>query len=491
MYAAPHEWQRPQAAGHAQSAELAETSILRLGTEAANTHAFLYRSLMEGAPDAALRAEAGSFLHSELAQLRHDDDDLPHSPAELQDWMQANTQTVHGKYAAYLADRKAGVPRRFFSNRAHALYVLRNVAPTKLVDGAWLYGLVRHAANPKMSDLVRTYVEELGEGDATKNHVVLYRALLNRYNLDPLDGIDDHFYRQGAIQLALGWNAEEFLPEVIGLNLGYEQLPLHLLITAHELNELGIDPYYFTLHVTVDNGHTGHARRACQAVTDMLPRLADGGEFWERVRAGSRLANAGAGTCEAVKGFDIHAEVVRILTHKSAMGSGAHSDYCRVGGKSVNEWLAQPSGMAAFLQALETAGWIRRGLPVEQSRFWGLLQGPRAEMFGVFSSYELQVIHDWIRGEASSDGAAYTEDAAPERKQRRATFRAMQRARPDPVAASCDDLLDPDLSVLKSRLEVSDGQQREDLLVAMMSPSLHWTPAGLFATREFWRERTA
>ena len=77
-----------------------------------------------------------------------------------------------------------------------------------------------------------------GEGAIDKNHVVLYRSLLTRYALDPLDDLDDALYRQGLVQLALGWNAERFLPEVVGFNLGYEQLPLHLLITAYELNEL-------------------------------------------------------------------------------------------------------------------------------------------------------------------------------------------------------------------------------------------------------------
>ena len=60
--------------------------------------------------------------------------------------------------------------------------------------------------------------------------------------------------------------ATEYLPEVIGYNLGYEQLPLHLLISSYELSELGIDPYYFTLHVTIDNASTGHAQKAVQAV---------------------------------------------------------------------------------------------------------------------------------------------------------------------------------------------------------------------------------
>ena len=480
MFFHPHEWQRPDS-GHEPSA--------LAGGATQRPFEGLYRRMMRGRPDAATRAEAADFLRAEIQLAEEQEDDLPMHPEELHAWMHANTQAVHGKYAAYLAQRKAGAPRRFFANRAHALHVLRNVAPTKLVDGAWLYGLVRHAHNPKMSDLVRTYVEELGEGDADKNHVVLYRGLLNRYNLDPLDDLDDAFYRQGLIQLALGWNADDFLPEVIGFNLGYEQLPLHLLITAHELNELGLDPYYFTLHITVDNGDTGHARRACEAVLDMLPGLADGGEFWQRIRRGSKLAGAGAGTAAAIDSFDIGEEVVRILARKSTMGHGAHSDYCRVAGKHVNEWLAQPGGMPAFLAALQDARWIRRGHPVEASRFWGLLQGPRAEMFGVFSSYELQVIHDWIRGEASSDGAAFTEGPVAQERSRRPTFRALQRSRPAPAPRSTDDVLDPDLAVLQAKLEVAGPQERDELLVEAMSPALHWTPAGLAATRRFWAQR--
>ena len=81
----------------------------------------------------------------------------------------------------------ASGPRRYFSTRAHALFVLRSIAPTKLADGAWLYGLLQHWRNPRLSDLVRTYVEELGEGLPDKNHVLLYRNLLARHALAPLD----------------------------------------------------------------------------------------------------------------------------------------------------------------------------------------------------------------------------------------------------------------------------------------------------------------
>ena len=297
-------------------------------------------------------------------------------------------------------------------------------------------------------------------------------------------------YTQGLIQLALGCNAEDFLPEVIGFNLGYEQLPLHLLITAYELNELGLDPYYFTLHVTVDNFDTGHAKRAVQAVLDNLPRVGAVDDFWQRVRCGYQLANAGVGSCEVIEGFDIEREVVRILARKSIAGHGAHSDYCRVEGRHVNEWLARPEDIPAFLAALQRAGWISRNAPVGQSRFWGLLQGVRAEMFGVFSGYELQVIHDWIRGEASTDGRAYSEPAATGRSARRPGFRAASRLVALPHECSSanaqgGELLDQDLQSLKHQLETLDENNQSLLLVKSMSPSLHWTPAGLHATQLF------
>lgn len=478
MHIGRQEWQYLQQAPGADAAGPLATPAMPLAT--------LYHRLADGTPDEATRAEARDFVRAQVDALAGTPADLPATPDGLLDWMEANTRSVHARYAAYLEERRQGAPRRYFTSRAHALHTLRAIAPTKLVDGAWLYGLVAHWRSPRVADLVRTYVEELGEGALDKNHVVLYRSLLARYALDPLDGLDDALYHQGAIQLALGWNAAEFLPEVAGFNLGYEQLPLHLLVTAYELNELGLDPYYFQLHVTVDNADSGHARRACQAVLDLLPREDDGGAFWRRVQDGCKLACAGPGTTDVIAGFDVQAEVLRILRHKARAGQGAHSDYCRVAGRSVNDWLAAPQDMQGFVQALQDAGWIRRGEPVEASRFWQLLQGPRAEMFGVFSAYELQVLHDWIRGDAAADGRPFTEEP-PAQPRRRATFRALLR-NGQAGAPGGDDasLLDPDLDLLQARLRDADEPGRQALLVDAMSPARHWTPAGLAATRQFW-----
>ena len=485
MFIAPHEW---LPATHQTACATGPILAEALPFE----HARLFQQLSNDAPAALVRADAADFVRGQLKLVVNEPCGLPDAAADLGVWMAAAAQSVQCQYRQYLEQRRQGASRRFFSNRAHALYFLRSVAPTKLVDGAWLYGVLVHWRNPRFTDLVKTYVDELGEGAPDKNHVLLYRSMLARHGLEQLHDLPDDRYRQGLVQLALGWNAEIFLPEVIGFNLAYEQLPLHLLISAYELNELGLDPYYFTLHVTVDNLDTGHARRACQAVWDTLPRLDDGGEFWRRVREGAKLSEVGVGTTQVIHGFDIEAEVLRILAGKSGTGHGAHSDYCRVAGRSVNEWLSSPANMPGFVQALQSAGWIKRGEPAQNSRFWKLLLGERAEMFGVFSSYELQVIYDWLRGEASADGQSYVEGGRPSASRRRLTFRAAagQTARHGCSTPSIQqpDVLDADLALLRQRAaELDDDAARKDFWVRAMSPAQHWTPAGLYATRLFCR----
>ncbi|MBH1964902.1 MAG: iron-containing redox enzyme family protein [Comamonadaceae bacterium] len=447
----------------------------------------LYQRLANEIPRQAHRYAAAEFLRQSLIEVEKAADHLPERPEDLLAWMETNVESVHQQYQDYLQGRKRGGGRRYFSNYAHALYVLRHIAPTKLVDGAWLYGLCAHKSNQRLSDLVTTYVEELGGGAEDKNHVKLYRELLARYGLDPIDGLDDELYHQGLIQLALGWNADEFFPEIVGFNLAYEQLPLHLLITAYELNELGVDPYYFTLHVTVDNADTGHAKRACVAALEAAPRIDDGGEYWRRVRAGAKLGDLGVSTLEVIKNFNIEEEVIRIFKRKAPAGHGAHSNFCKVDGRNINDWLSDPEELPDFVAALERTGWIKKDQPVSSSRFWGILQGERAEMYGVFSPYELQVIHDWIRGSASADGLPYQAESISVSSTRQLSFRvaerlkALQGSRPVADTAS----LDVDLETFKKRFPHLDPSAQFELLVQAMAPAMHWTPAGLLATQLF------
>jgi hypothetical protein len=147
--------------------------------------------------------------------------------------------------------------------------------------------------------------------------------------------------------------------------------------------------------------------------------------------------------------------------------------------------------MPGFLAALERTNWIKRGEPPEASRFWGLIHGERAQMFGVFSAYEQQVLRDWIASTAvparvlshraqvrklDQLGVASTRAAgAP---------RGLIRQRGGPGARDIDE--QGELAVLEQRIAAM-GSKAEAMqeLIALMAPELHHTPVGLMATRMY------
>lgn len=445
----------------------------------------------------AARASGAAWLAEQIGVARALGDDLPEDLTALDGWIVDHTERVGAEYRAYLAERKAGGPRRYFPTRSHALHFLKAVGPTKLVDGAWLYGILAHWRDPRFLGLIRTYLEELGDGVPAKNHVSLFQKLLKTHSIDDWQGLDDSHFVQGAIQLALAHNASEFLPEIIGFNLGYEQLPLHLLICGYELNELGIDPMYFTLHVTIDNADCGHARKAAQAVAELMPQLGDRADFARRIRDGYRLNELGASTLSVIDGFDLDDELIAIMISKSRYGQNMHSDFCRVGGRSINDWLSTPEQMAAMLAALVKAGWIERGHPAEQSRFWRLIQGPNATMFGVFSDYEQQVLRDWIESDqvaprriVSHRSQLRALDQLAEHTERPATPRGILRNSVNGVGNGAGEAGGPanDLQLLEQKIaDMPSKDEAMEALRRLMAPHLHANPVGLMATRLFGR----
>ncbi|QHF01040.1 iron-containing redox enzyme family protein [Pseudomonas asturiensis] len=433
------------------------------------------------------RHEAAAFLERCLALADRETCDLPQQPEALESWIEQNVAQVADQYATYLEQRRAGEPRRFFKNKAHAMYFIQQVAPTKLVDGAWLYGLLPHWADYRFHGLIRTYLEELGDGEQAQNHVSLYRKLLSDLDCDTRAPLQDDAYLQGAIQLSLGVSSDQYLPEVIGYNLGYEQLPLHLLITSFELNELGIDPYYFTLHVTIDNASTGHARKAAQSVTALMPVGQERDEFYRRVASGYKLNELGIGSSAVIQSFDLEQEVIAMLERKRTFGQHMHSDYCRLDGKTVNEWLAQPDQIPEFLAVLENRGWIKRHQDPIHSRFWQLFEGVGAPMFGVFNGYEKQLVHDWIAGDWLADGSAQPSAGKRLPEAFRSRFRNLPgTAQPAPLqAAHTSTDVDPDVRELHAKLESVAAIERMPTLIDSMSPARHASAAGLHATRLF------
>jgi hypothetical protein len=211
---------------------------------------------------------------------------------------------------------------------------------------------------------------------------------------------------------------------------------------------------------------------------------------------GYRLNEPGASTTSVIAGFSLQDELERILAAKAVVGKNMHSDFCRVAGRPVNDWLSTPGQVPDFLAALQAAGWINRGEDPEHSRFWRLVSGERAEMFGVFSAYELEVLREWI---ASAPGAKPDEPRSrvPSHRARQRTLdRLGQRAtagqQPDRGLirrhAHGRDDAGNELDLLEQQVAGAAGKQEAmDLLRQLMSPALHHSAAGLMATRMFSR----
>jgi len=367
-----------------------KTAIHERSMTASHSLQHRYQSLLQGHD-----GTSAVWLDEQITRVEQHPDDLPPSPSQLPAWSAQHAAEVAKAYAEYLQQRREGGARRYFSNRAHALWFLQQIAPTKAVDGAWLHGTLQHWQDPRYHGLIRTYLEELGNGDPRCNHVLIYQRLLSRLGCLEPSHLDDSRYLQGAVQLALGAHGDAFLPEVLGYNLGYEQPPLHLLITTYELAELGIDGHYFQLHVTIDNAASGHAHLSIHALQQLCP-AEDPQTFYQRVRRGYRLNELGTPAATLIGEFDLQAQLFAALERKRQYGQYMHSDHCRLQKRTINQWLAEPGTMPAFVDALQAQGWIRRGENPVHSRWWALIDGPTAPMFGVFTAYEKQLWHDWI-----------------------------------------------------------------------------------------------
>ena len=89
-------------------------------------------------------------------------------------------------------------------------------------------------------------------------------------------------------------------------------------------------------------------------------------------------------------------------------------------------------------------------------------------MFGVFSPYEKQLLHDWIAG-----------DWTPERSAP-ALRRSAQGAVETELPAN-----DPDIQTLQASLEELPAAEQMQVLIPWLTAHRHAHPAGLLATRRF------
>ena len=257
------------------------------------------------------------FLENEISSLKEDDCEFPDHIDQLEEWIIKQNKAQCICYGEYIKRRGNGGVREYFSTTSQAYEFLYKIAPTKRVDGAWLYSFTQYWDDPAFRDFIQIYLEELGLGKQKNNHVKLFDNLLFSLGLHQFSmNLSDEYYHQSAIQLALAYASFDFIPEIAGFNLGYEQLPLHLLITNYELKELGIDSNYFNQHITIDNFENGHAQLSINAIKKIAKRYKDQADFLRKVKIGFLLNNRGLSSVQIIKSLNTERVVLDIFKYQ-------------------------------------------------------------------------------------------------------------------------------------------------------------------------------
>lgn len=439
------------------------------------SHQEIVRFFSEPDRDTAEKEKfAETYLQRLIQTLELETQDFPQQLQDLEHWLQSKNIQACASFQAYLERRKQQGLREYFKNMSEAFEFLVKISPTKMVDGAWLYSLCKYWQNPTYKDAISIYLDELGGGSSALNHVCLYQQLLDQLELNDFEHLlSDEHYIQAAVQLALAYAPAKYIPEVLGFNLGYEQLPLHLLISNYELKELGIDSHYFNLHITIDNFDNGHAKKALHSVFKAAQGYQDKEEFLRRVKAGYYLNDIGTGSGDIIKSLDLRRNVEKILIKKAKVGRFIHADKCRIENRKINEWLQDAESVVAFLDTLIRKNWIKLNEDVHESRFWKLIDDDRGKMFGVFSYPEKQMIYDWIQG------SGHTSTKSVQRWRH-------QPGQQNPNQEGADNGVDFELTFLKKAYHSeTDFQKRMNMLLPYLAPHTHSTQAGLWATDQF------
>lgn len=461
----------------------------------------------------------------------------------------------------------------FRGDRELAKAWMRRSSVVKFVDGAWLQHLARtttgiggvaggsesqgsaawlRAQRRAARNSWQVMSEELGDGDIFRSHVAIYDNTMDALaredggesaSLPPKGheraftewegaaGHDPHHlklsgtqgqdsdgnvrcWRAAVAQLALSISPNEFLPESLGWNAAYEGLPLHLLISARELEELDLDAYYFWLHISIDNAATGHAAMARECINDLLreAQTAKGQDFademWARVKLGFALAEAIPTTPILSEGGDdddqtpyeltwtsiteedvspgsemskdphasdiVRSQLIDIFKSKAPTAHGLHHGVrARLAGESLSHWLDPMHAHDRVPQLLDALSanpiWIKPGAAGE-SKFvkefeWG------GKMFGAMTGNEVHVLRTWVdglagQGEEEKDGVRLLSDSDAEQAGRQVLMPWLSAQLPEGVQprtalAEADWLRSP---ILPTVLRVGGDQQQDDKL---------------------------
>ena len=365
---------------------------------------------------------------------------------KLGSFMEEEHQDCLEEWGRYLKRREqGGAPELFGTVEAAKAWLVRN-APVKFVDGAWLAHLHKITTLFSLRGVTKNawqvLSEELGDGDLSKHHVYLYEQLLEAVGQHLPKGHSADFIKPShwgglenrgewvaaAGQLLISLFPDEFLPEILGFNMHYELITMDTLRANHELKALKINPYYFLIHIVIDNADSGHTAMAIQVVTRYLDMVREKeGEAaveraWKRVQVGYALSQTlGAAPSPTQESYSdlrltrekfiprddsldpLSARIVNIFKAKATV---SHQFHCqsrvRIGGQALAEWLAPSSwtcsnpgrGLQLLTALSQAKPWIIPGASSKSLLMRELAWEGR--MFGAFTHDETAALGAWI-----------------------------------------------------------------------------------------------
>ncbi|KAK4189001.1 hypothetical protein QBC35DRAFT_178199 [Podospora australis] len=381
------------------------------------------RQMLESLLEKGLRMARYKPLSTNILDIKEFD------AVKLQKFMLDRQTVVGHEFEAYVRRREEGGPPELFQSLEEACKFLQNSAPWNYTDGAWL-ARVHQITTPfslrsVTKDAWQIFSEELGDGDLEKNHIWLYRDLLQSVGVNLPDGHtkdfihprhgmeDEAIWRYAIGQLLVSTFPNDFLPEILGFNLHYEQPAIGVLKANKELPEFGISPYYYALHISIDNADSGHCAMALGNIVHFMEIVRETGMMdsksaWKRVQAGYCL---GQSLDEKETVDDYEDRLVEFLHRKASIAQKIHcTSRARIGKKSLSSWFDPDEGCDTgddswkdeFLVALaDSKPWVHRGDSGKSALMRELSW--KGRMFGAFTHDEVELMRTWIDTLPSKD----------------------------------------------------------------------------------------
>jgi hypothetical protein len=300
-----------------------------------------------------------------------------------------------------------------FHTRENVIERIRQLAPFNFLDGSWLRNIHRVGPVDEVNSILFTILkEELGDGVPSQNHANIYRDLCHSFGFYPPEMTSMAFARDPVFldcafdspvfQLGISEFSRRYYPEIIGMSLWLEWTVLDLHRIAAIVERVGLSSHFYRMHIAIDNAASGHGAGIIRAVKLYLAQIRiEGGdqavqEHWKRIWDGY-VAFAHTFSIIIMQVIWIvqkppskQKRLEWLIAQKAPYAEYNHTRK-DLAGQSLNSWFADPE---AFLEALQTAGWIVPGKP-DQSPFFKLLEFRGGPMYHVFTEEEIALWRDW------------------------------------------------------------------------------------------------